>query len=60
MGSSLQQEERNLLSVAYKNVIGPLRKAWRITNSAQKKTADERKLNTIAGKLRTVISMSSD
>lgn len=41
-GGSLQQEERNLLSVAYKNVVGARRSSWRVITSIQaKQTKDE-------------------
>uniref|UniRef100_A0A7N0UT39 14-3-3 domain-containing protein n=1 Tax=Kalanchoe fedtschenkoi TaxID=63787 RepID=A0A7N0UT39_KALFE len=36
-GSELTVEERNLLSVAYKNVIGSLWAAWRIVLSIEQK-----------------------
>merc|ERR1711988_905154 len=36
-GSSLSVEERNLLSVAYKNAVGSRRAAWRIITSVQQK-----------------------
>ncbi|XP_022102109.1 14-3-3 protein zeta-like, partial [Acanthaster planci] len=36
----LSAEERNLLSVAYKNVIGARRASWRIINSIQQKQHD--------------------
>jgi len=40
MGSFLQQEERNLLSVAYKNVVGARRSSWRVISSIESKTKD--------------------
>lgn len=41
MGLELTTEERNLLSVAYKNVIGARRASWRILSSVESKVADE-------------------
>ena len=40
-GGVLQQEERNLLSVAYKNVVGARRSSWRVISSIATKTADD-------------------
>ena len=37
MGVDLTVEERNLLSVAYKNVIGARRASWRIVSSIETK-----------------------
>lgn len=37
MGIDLTVEERNLLSVAYKNVIGARRASWRIVSSIEQK-----------------------
>lgn len=37
-GVELSVDERNLLSVAYKNVIGARRAAWRILSSLEQKT----------------------
>ena len=36
-GGTLNSEERNLLSVAYKNVVGSKRSAWRIVSSIESK-----------------------
>ena len=54
IGVGLSQEERNLLSVAYKNVIGARRASWRIISSlefkgkekAKEGDEDNRKLTT--------------
>ncbi|XP_078585426.1 14-3-3-like protein [Branchiostoma floridae x Branchiostoma japonicum] len=40
MGGILQQEERNLLSEAYKNKAGSRRSTWRIVSSAEQKAPD--------------------
>ena len=43
-GSELSNEERNLLSVAYKNVVGARRSSWRVISSIEQKTeGSERK-----------------
>lgn len=36
-GFELTSEERNLLSVAYKNVVGAKRSAWRVISSLENK-----------------------
>lgn len=36
-GDDLSNEERNLLSVAYKNVVGARRSAWRVLSSLASK-----------------------
>ena len=46
----LSQEERNLLSVAYKNVVGAKRSSWRILSADdQKSTNDEVKKEILQG-----------
>ncbi|XP_010794230.1 14-3-3-like protein [Notothenia coriiceps] len=39
----LSNEERNLLSVAYKNVVGARRSSWRVVSSMEHKTEDTKK-----------------
>lgn len=41
-GIELTNEERNLLSVAYKNVVGARRSSWRVISSIESKTDHER------------------
>lgn len=42
--NELTNEERNLLSVAYKNVVGARRSSWRVISSIEQKTeGSERK-----------------
>ena len=43
----LSDEERNLLSVAYKNVVGARRSAWRVVHSMIEKESDEDKKKCI-------------
>ena len=50
----LNNEERNLLSVAYKNVVGARRSAWRIISSLEQKATEEDK-KTLASKYREKI-----
>lgn len=40
-GEELTDEERNLLSVAYKNVVGACRSAWRVVSSIEQKMKTE-------------------
>ncbi|KAJ8387799.1 hypothetical protein AAFF_G00149480 [Aldrovandia affinis] len=48
-GAELSNEERNLLSVAYKNVVGARRSAWRVISSIEHKTegGDNNKLHMV-------------
>merc|ERR1712042_36173 len=41
IGQELAQEERNLLSVAYKNVVGARRSSWRVISSIEMKQQDQ-------------------
>lgn len=44
LDAELSNEERNLLSVAYKNVVGARRSSWRVISSIEQKTeGNERK-----------------
>jgi len=53
MGTELSDEERNLLSIAYKNVIGARRSSWRILVSIEskekQKPVDESTMNILTG-----------
>ncbi|XP_053314813.1 14-3-3 protein theta [Spea bombifrons] len=47
-GNELSNEERNLLSVAYKNVVGARRSAWRVISSIEQKTdGSDKKLQMV-------------
>jgi len=41
--AELSNEERNLLSVAYKNVVGARRSSWRVISSIEQKTEGNEK-----------------
>jgi 14-3-3 protein beta/theta/zeta len=43
MNTELSTEERNLLSVAYKNVVGSRRSSWRVISSIETKSDNEKK-----------------
>ena len=48
LGEELTNEERNLLSVAYKNVVGARRSSWRVISSIESKSADADKKTQMA------------
>jgi len=41
MNKKLSDEQRNLLSVAFKNVVGARRSAWRITSSMEQRHVEK-------------------
>lgn len=52
IGVELTNEERNLLSVAYKNVVGARRSSWRVISSIETKTEHEDKKHTMCNEYR--------
>lgn len=51
----LSNEERNLLSVAYKNVVGARRSSWRVVSSIEQKTEGSEKKQQMAKEYREKI-----
>ncbi|KAK5868845.1 hypothetical protein PBY51_009822 [Eleginops maclovinus] len=50
LNEALSNEERNLLSVAYKNVVGARRSSWRVISSIEQKTSadgNEKKIEMV-------------
>ena len=47
LGGDLNEEERNLLSVAYKNSVGSRRSAWRALSSIEERAGDSDKTKLI-------------
>ncbi len=54
-GAELSNEERNLLSVAYKNVVGARRSSWRVISSIEQKTEGSEKRQAMAREYREKI-----
>ncbi|KAJ8013417.1 hypothetical protein DPEC_G00053050 [Dallia pectoralis] len=54
-GAQLSNEERNLLSVAYKNVVGARRSSWRVVSSIEQKTEGSEKKQAMAKEYRDKI-----
>ncbi|KAE8575090.1 hypothetical protein XENTR_v10003706 [Xenopus tropicalis] len=52
LGAELSNEERNLLSVAYKNVVGARRSSWRVISSIEQKTEGNDKRQQMAREYR--------
>jgi len=48
LGEDLTVEERNLLSVAYKNVVGAKRSSWRVVTSIEEKAENDKKKKMVA------------
>ena len=51
-GVELSNEERNLLSVAYKNVVGARRSSWRVISSIEQKTEGQERKQVMAREYR--------
>ncbi|NP_001079918.1 14-3-3 protein zeta [Xenopus laevis] len=54
-GGELSNEERNLLSVAYKNVVGARRSSWRVVSSIEQKTEGAEKKQEMSREYREKI-----
>ncbi|XP_064409913.1 14-3-3 protein zeta/delta isoform X1 [Latimeria chalumnae] len=54
-GAELSNEERNLLSVAYKNVVGARRSSWRVISSIEQKTEGSEQKQQMAREYREKI-----
>lgn len=52
LGEELSNEERNLLSVAYKNVVGARRSSWRVISSIEQKSEGMEKKKAMAKEYR--------
>ena len=59
-GHTLNDEERNLLSVAYKNVVGGRRSSWRVISSIENKTSDNEERTKLAKEYREKIEKELD
>lgn len=55
LNDELTNEERNLLSVAYKNVVGARRSSWRVISSIEQKTEGNEKKQSMAREYREQI-----
>ena len=55
VNSELTNEERNLLSVAYKNVVGARRSSWRVISSIEQKTEGSERKQQMAKEYREKI-----
>lgn len=53
----LSNEERNLLSVAYKNVVGARRSSWRVVSSIEQKAEGSERKKTMAKEYREKIEL---
>lgn len=58
-GHTLSIEERNLLSVAYKNVVGTRRSSWRVISSIESKSESEERTK-LAKEYRETIEQELD
>lgn len=56
-GIELSNEERNLLSVAYKNVVGARRSSWRVISSIEQKTEGAERKQQMAKEYREKVEL---
>jgi 14-3-3 protein beta/theta/zeta len=59
-GTELTNEERNLLSVAYKNVVGARRSSWRVISSIEQKTEGSERKQSMAKEYREKVEKELD